>query len=194
MANIKIADVMTAHVRLCAPNDTIQDAARTMKEMDVGLLPVGENDRLVGTITERDIVIRALAAGKGADSPVKDAMSTGIRYCFDTDTIDEVAEKMSAGQIRRLPVLNDQKRLVGIVSLGDISKAEEKQGAKALKGTLTEEQALNQVGAAVAGMVQAKIASNIPPALAPETIERKGSSVALIDTGQLRSSITWQVE
>ena len=75
-----------------------------------------------------------------------------------------------------------------------IGKLQEALGAKVLKGTLTEEQALNQVGAAVAGMVQAKIASNIPPALAPETIARKGSSVALVNTGQLRSSITWQVE
>lgn len=130
---IKVSDCMTAHVRLCAPNDTIQDAARTMKEMDVGLLPVGENDRLVGTITERDIVIRALAAGKSLDTPVKEAMSPGIHYCSDTDTIDKVAEKMAEEQVRRLPVLNEQKRLIGIVSLGDIARAEEKQGAKALK-------------------------------------------------------------
>jgi CBS domain-containing protein len=125
---------MTAHVRLCAPNDTIQDAARTMKEMDVGLLPVGENDRLVGTITERDIVIRALAAGKGADCPVKDAMSPGIHYCFDTDTTEKAADKMIEEQVRRLPVLNEQKRLVGIVSLGDLSRAGDRSAAKALKG------------------------------------------------------------
>lgn len=131
---MKAIDCMTAHVRLCAPNDTIQDAARTMKEMDVGLLPVGENDRLVGTITERDIVTRAIAAGKGIDCPVKEAMSPGIHYCFDTDTIEEVAEKMSEQQVRRLPVLNQQKRLVGIISLGDLSKAGETQGATALKG------------------------------------------------------------
>lgn len=132
---MNISDCMTAHVRICAPNDTVQDAARTMKEMDVGMLPVGENDRLVGTITERDIVTRALAAGKGADCPVKDAMSPGIHYCFDTDTIENVAEKMANEQIRRLPVLNQQKRLVGIVSLGDISKAaEDHHATKALKG------------------------------------------------------------
>lgn len=132
---MNISDCMTAHVRICAPNDTVQDAARTMKEMDVGLLPVGENDRLVGTITERDIVIRALAAGKGADCPVKEAMSPGIHYCYETDTIEDVAEKMASEQIRRLPVLNQQKRLVGIVSLGDLSKAAEGQHAtKALKG------------------------------------------------------------
>ncbi len=131
---MKISDCMTPHVRLCAPNDTIQDAARTMKEMDVGLLPVGENDRLVGTITERDIVIRALAAGKGLDCQVKEAMSTGIHYCFDSDTIEAVAEKMAEQQIRRLPVLNKQKRMVGIVSLGDLAKASEKVVGKTLKG------------------------------------------------------------
>src|SRR5579863_9932198 len=99
---MKISDCMTIHVRLCAPNDTVQDAARTMKEMDVGFLPVGENDRLVGTITERDIVIRALAAGKGADCPVKEAMTSGIHYCYETDTIDSAAAKMAEQQIRRL--------------------------------------------------------------------------------------------
>ena len=130
---MKISDCMTPHVRLCAPNDTIQDAARTMKEMDVGLLPVGENDRLVGTITERDIVVRALAAGQGVDCPVKDVMSPGIHYCFDTDTIEEVAEKMAEQQVRRLPVLNQQKRMVGIVSLGDLAKASEKTIGKTLK-------------------------------------------------------------
>ncbi len=131
---MKVSDCMTAHVRLCAPNDTIQDAARTMKEMDVGLLPVGENDRLIGTITERDIVTRALAAGKGADSPVREAMSPGIHYCFDTDSIQKVADMMAEQQVRRLPVLNEQKRLVGIVSLGDIAKAEARHGSKALQG------------------------------------------------------------
>jgi len=129
----KVADCMTAHVRLCAPNDTIQDAARTMKEMDVGLLPVGENDRLVGTITERDIVTRALAAGRGVDSPVKEAMSPGIHYCFDTDTVQRAAEKMAEEQVRRLPVLNEQKRLVGIISLGDIAKIEGRHVTKALQ-------------------------------------------------------------
>ena len=130
---MKVSECMSAHVRLCAPNDTIQDAARTMKEMDVGLLPVGENDRLVGTITERDIVVRCLAAGKGADTPVKEAMSSGIHYCFDNDSIEEAAEKMAEQQVRRLPVLNQQKRMVGIISLGDICKAEEAHGGKALK-------------------------------------------------------------
>jgi CBS domain-containing protein len=131
---MKVSDCMTAHVRLCAPNDTIQDAARTMKEMDVGLLPVGENDRLIGTITERDIVTRALAAGKGADSPVREAMSPGIHCCFDTDSVQKAADMMAEHQVRRLPVLNEQKRLVGIVSLGDIAKAEARHGSKALQG------------------------------------------------------------
>jgi CBS domain-containing protein len=131
---MKVSDCMTAHVRLCSTNDTVQDAARTMKEMDVGLLPVGENDRLVGTITERDIVTRVIAGGLSLDTPVKEAMSPGIAYCFDTDTVKTAAEKMAELQIRRLPVLNEQKRLVGIVSLGDIAKAEQSHGGKALKG------------------------------------------------------------
>ena len=135
---MKISECMTPHVRLCAPNDTIQDAARTMKEMDVGLLPVGENDRLIGAITERDIVTRALAAGKEVDCPVKDVMSPGIHYCFETDTVEHVAEKMAEQQVRRLPVLNERKRLVGIVSVGDLTKASDRHADKhvatALKG------------------------------------------------------------
>jgi CBS domain-containing protein len=131
---MKISDCMSHNVRLCAPNDTIQDAARTMKEMDVGLLPVGENDRLVGAISERDIVIRALAAGKPLDTPVREVMSHGIETCFDTDTVKDVADRMADLQIRRMPVLNEQKRLVGIVSLGDISKGEQSHGGRALKG------------------------------------------------------------
>ena len=129
---MNISECMSHNVRLCAPNDTIQDAARTMKEMDVGMLPVGENDRLVGAISERDIVIRALAAGKPLDTPVREVMTHGVEYCFDTDTVEDVANRMADLQIRRMPVLNEQKRMVGIVSLGDISKTE--HGGHALKG------------------------------------------------------------
>jgi CBS domain-containing protein len=94
-----------------------------MAESDMGVLPVGENDRLVGMITDRDIAIRAVAAGKGPDTVVRDVMTEDMKYCFEDDEIGDVAANMAALQVRRLPVLSRQKRLVGIVSLGDIAIA-----------------------------------------------------------------------
>ncbi len=119
---MNISECMTHNVRLCGPNDTIQDAARTMKEIDAGLLPVGENDRLIGTITERDIVLRALAHDLPYNTPVRDVMSKGVKYCYDTDKLETVADQMGEEKLRRILVLDKDKRLVGIASLGDIAK------------------------------------------------------------------------
>jgi CBS domain-containing protein len=113
---------MTRDVRLLSPDQTIREAASLMADVDVGSLPVGENDRLVGMITDRDIVIRAVAQGKSADTKVADVMSKEMLYCFDTDDIDDVARNMGKAQVRRLPVVNSDKRLVGIVSLGDLAR------------------------------------------------------------------------
>jgi CBS domain-containing protein len=92
-----------------------------MARMDCGCLPVGKNDRLVGMITDRDIAVRAVAAGKPCKTPVGKIMSAEIKYCFDDDDLDKVAHNMADIKVRRLPVLNHDKRLVGIVSLGDIA-------------------------------------------------------------------------
>jgi CBS domain-containing protein len=113
---------MTRDVRLLSPDQTIREAASLMADIDVGSLPVGDNDRLVGMITDRDIVIRAVAQGKAADTKVADVMSKEILYCVDTDEIDDVARNMGKAQVRRLPVVNSDKRLVGIVSLGDLAR------------------------------------------------------------------------
>jgi len=113
---------MTRDVRLLSPDQTIREAARLMADIDAGSLPVSENDRLVGMITDRDIVIRAVAQGKSADTKVADVMSKEILYCVDTDEIDDVARNMGKAQVRRLPVVNSDKRLVGIVSLGDLAR------------------------------------------------------------------------
>jgi CBS domain-containing protein len=120
---MNIGDVMTRDVRLASPQQSIHEAARMMAESDMGVLPVGENDRLVGMITDRDIAIRAVAAGKGPDTVVRDVMTEDMKYCFEDDEIGDVAANMAALQVRRLPVLSRQKRLVGIVSLGDIAIA-----------------------------------------------------------------------
>ena len=119
---MQIKDVMTPKVDLIDPSTRITEAARMMRDDDVGILPVAEADRLVGMITDRDIVVRAIAEGKNPGSmPVRDAMSERVLYCFEDQSTDEVAANMGDQQIRRLPVLNRDKRLVGIVSLGDLS-------------------------------------------------------------------------
>jgi CBS domain-containing protein len=127
---MKVKETMSTNVRLARPDQTIREAAQAMADVDSGVLPVGENDRLVGMITDRDIAIRGIAEGKGPDAKIRDVMSTEVRYCFDDDDVDDVLHTMSALKVRRLPVLNSDKRLVGIISLGDIAT----QGAMAETG------------------------------------------------------------
>ena len=119
---MKVNKVMTHDVRLLKPDQTIGEAAILMAEIDSGALPVSDNDRLVGMITDRDIVIRAVAQGKPADTKVAEVMSKEMLYCSETDEIDAVARNMAKAQVRRLPVINADKRLVGIVSLGDLAR------------------------------------------------------------------------
>jgi CBS domain-containing protein len=118
---MKISDLMTPHVRLVSPEQTIQEAACVMADIDAGSIPVGENDRLVGMLTDRDIAIRAVGKGLPADTKVREVMTKEMHYCFHDEDIEDVAEKMSDLKVRRLPVLDRDKRLVGIVSLGDIA-------------------------------------------------------------------------
>jgi len=118
---MRVSEAMTADVRIASPDQTIAEAARLMAEIDAGVLPVGANDRLVGMITDRDIAIRAVAKGKTAQTPVREVMSKEVKYCFEDEDLDDVAENMAEIKVRRLPVLNRDKRLVGIVSLGDIA-------------------------------------------------------------------------
>ena len=118
----KISDVMTAHARCIGPDSTLVDAARQMRELDVGSLPICDNDRLAGMVTDRDLVLRGI--GEGLDprsTPIRDVMSPGIVYIFEDQDVEEAARVMEVKQIRRLPVLNRDKRLVGIVSLGDLA-------------------------------------------------------------------------
>jgi CBS domain-containing protein len=101
-----------------------------MKDIDAGFLPVGENDRLVGMVTDRDIAIRAVAQGKGPDTKVRDVMTEEVIYCFDDESLDAVSTMMADRKVRRLPVLNRNKRLVGIVSIGDLSQSPEDDGRR----------------------------------------------------------------
>ena len=117
---MKIKEVMTQDVALADPEMTIADAARMMVRCDAGALPVGEDERLVGMITDRDIAVRAVAKDLPCDTPVRDVMSKEVLYCFQDEDVEHVADNMGEQQVRRLPVLDREKRLVGIVSLGDL--------------------------------------------------------------------------
>ena len=132
---MRVSEAMTREVRVATPGQTIRDVAKTMAEIGAGSMPVGENDRLIGMITDRDIAIRAVAQGKGPDTPVREVMSESqVLYCFEDDDLNDVAKNMGSEQVRRLPVVNKDKRLVGIVSIGNIAQRESKSAGKAVKG------------------------------------------------------------
>src|SRR4051812_49860114 len=120
---MKVSEAMTRDVCVARPDLSIQEAAKLMADIDAGVLPVGENDRLVGMITDRDIALRAVAQGKGPQTAVRKVMTSDVRYCFEDEDTD-VARNMGDQQVRRLPVVNRDKRLVGILSLGDLAVAE----------------------------------------------------------------------
>ncbi|MBS1189792.1 MAG: hypothetical protein H6R10_1584 [Rhodocyclaceae bacterium] len=122
---MQVREAMTRDVRIANPDQSIHDVARIMAECDVGALPVGERDRLVGIITDRDIAVRAVAEGKSPDATkVRDVMSRSVKYCFEDEDVSQVAQNMGSIQVHRLPVLNHDKRLVGIVALADIANCE----------------------------------------------------------------------
>ncbi len=131
---MRVSEAMTRDVRLATPGQSIRDAAKTMSEIDAGILPVGENDRLIGMITDRDIAVRAVAIGKGPETPVRDVMSAEVKYCFEDDEIDDVCKNMANIQVRRLPVISRDKRLVGILSLADLAKKAGSKAAEAVRG------------------------------------------------------------
>ena len=122
---MKIADSMTRHVRVATPDQSIREAAQLMAELGAGTLPVRDQDRLVGMITDRDIAVRAVAEGKSPDTRIQDVMTRDVKYCFDDDELEDVARNMADIQVRRLPVVNRDKRLVGIIALSDIAAAED---------------------------------------------------------------------
>lgn len=119
-----VKDVMTSRVEWVKPDTKLSEIATRMQQNDCGSVLIGEGDRLVGVVTDRDIVLRAVAKGLNpAETTAKQVMSSKVLYCTETDTIDAVAQNMAKAQVRRLVVLNAQKRMVGVVSIGDISSA-----------------------------------------------------------------------
>lgn len=121
---MRVSEVMTSGVRVVSPEQTISEAARMMAELDAGALPVGEEDRLVGMITDRDIAVRAVAEQKPPTTKVREVMSQEVLYCFDDQDLDDIAQNMGDVKVRRLPVVDREKRLVGIVSIGDLAKGD----------------------------------------------------------------------
>lgn len=119
---MRVGECMTREVKTVRPDQTLEDAARIMCEIDAGAIPVGDDERLMGMLTDRDMAVRAIAQGKGPDTLVRDAMSTKVKYCFVDEDADEVLENMGDIQVRRLVVLDRDKRLVGIVSLSDLAR------------------------------------------------------------------------
>jgi len=119
---MRVNDVMTRGVKCIDPDAFLREAAEQMEALDVGALPVCNQDRLEGVITDRDIVVRSVAAGHDPRiDRVRDVMTPGVRYCFEDQDVADAAELMRREQVRRLPVLDRGKRLVGIVSLGDLA-------------------------------------------------------------------------
>lgn len=131
---MKVRDVMSKDVQVARPSDTLQEVARRMKEGDFGFMPVAEGDQLIGAITDRDIVVRALAAGGLASAPVVEFITRDPMAARADDDLKTVLDAMAVRQIRRLPVLDKDNRLVGVVSLGDLStRVKEKYAGEALE-------------------------------------------------------------
>lgn len=132
---MKISDVMTREVATVRPDQTAREAASFMLQGDAGSIPVMDGEKLIGMITDRDIAVRGVAKGHGPDTPVRELMSSGLICARVDDDIEEAAKKMSDAQVRRLPVIDDQERLCGIVSLGDLSRETDDESAdEALEG------------------------------------------------------------
>jgi CBS domain-containing protein len=135
----RVAEVMSRNVRVVNPEESVQQAARLMAEEDAGVLPVGENDRLIGMVTDRDLALRVLTDGKDpARTKVREVMTAGTHYVFEDEDIEAAMENMEREQVRRMPVLNRAKRLVGIVSLGDVARRAKGRAGHALAGIARE--------------------------------------------------------
>jgi CBS domain-containing protein len=132
---MKVSEVMTREVQTIRPDQPVQEAASFMLSADAGSIPVTEGERLIGMITDRDIAVRGVAKGHGPDTPVRDLMSNDVICARIDDDCEDVANKMSEAQVRRLPVIDEQQKLCGIVSLGDLARETDNESAhEALEG------------------------------------------------------------
>ncbi len=131
---MKVRDIMSRDVQVARPTDTLREIAGRMKAGDFGFMPVADGDRLLGTVTDRDIVVRGLAEGVGPDATVDGCMTTDVKCVREDDDLKSALDSMGGAQIRRLPVVDGAERLVGVVSLGDLStRVKEKYAGEALE-------------------------------------------------------------
>lgn len=138
----QVKDFMSKDCQWLPSDATAREAAELMRDQDIGFVPVGEKDKLIGMVTDRDIVLRCVAAGHDAeDCMVRDIMTKETYYCFDDQDVEEVCENMGDLQIRRLPVVNRDKRLVGVISMGDVAQAAAKAKVGAAEQQITAETA-----------------------------------------------------
>jgi CBS domain-containing protein len=136
---MKVAECMTQEVETITADQSIREAAQFMLRADAGAMPVSDGDRLIGMVTDRDITVRATAEGRGPDTPVRDVMTDEILFCFDDEEVEQVALKMSDRQVRRMPVLSrEDQSLVGIVSLGDLSRSDRDDAASVALDGITD--------------------------------------------------------
>ena len=132
---MKISEVMTRDVQTVRPDQSAQEAARFMLKAEAGSIPVTDGDRLIGMITDRDIAVRGVAKGYGPDTPIRELMTDDVICARLDDSIEDVASRMSEAQVRRLPVIDQDEKLCGIVSLGDLSReADSNCASEALEG------------------------------------------------------------
>jgi CBS domain-containing protein len=132
---MKVSEVMTRDVQTIRPDQTAREAANFMLDADAGSIPVTEGDRLIGMITDRDIAVRGVAKGNGPETAVREIMTNDIICARESDDVEDIASKMSKAQVRRLPVIDDQEKLCGIVSLGDLSReTDDDTASQALEG------------------------------------------------------------
>ena len=136
---MKVSECMSSDVEFVSPDQPIQQAAQFMLRADTGALPVGDSDNLIGMITDRDIAVRAVAEGRGPDTPVRDAMTGEVLFLFDDQDVEDAAVLMSDNQVRRLPVKSRQgEKVVGMLSLGDISRSDQGEAASVALGGITD--------------------------------------------------------
>jgi CBS domain-containing protein len=119
---MKISECMTTNPHIMQPEQSLQEAAQVMENMNIGFLPVGQDNQLVGVITDRDIAVRGIGAGSDAATPIQQVMSRDVQHCFEDDNVDAVLGTMGQLQMRRMPVLNRDNQVTGVVSLGDLSQ------------------------------------------------------------------------
>ena len=136
---MKVSECMTAGVEVVTPQQSMGEAAQFMLRADAGALPVGDGERLIGMVTDRDIAVRGVAQGLGPETPVSQVMTEDLIYCYDDDDVENVAIQMSDAQVRRLPVLSRQgEKLVGIVSLADLSRSNQDEAAQVALDGVTD--------------------------------------------------------